>query len=112
MNPLTRARIERRRELVRQGYEPLYDRLHQILAHHNPAGLDLTRSDTRDDYGLPVGTLIPKLPTVQESDLRDVLHREMTHWYRDVAGPPERYNVVAGEIWQAWTAFQRDRRSP
>ena len=97
-----RARIRARRELTRQGFGPLYARLHQILLNHNPGGLDLTRGDARDDYGAPVGTLIPKLRSINEGDLARVLHIEMRHWYRDAAGTLERYDALAAEIWQAY----------
>ena len=107
MNPLARARIETRRELGRQGLGPLYDHIHQIILRYNPAGLDLTKGDARDDYGSPVGTLIPKLRAINGGDLPDVLYLEMQHWYGEAAGQPESYRAIADEIWQAWTEFQR-----
>jgi len=73
MNLLVRARIETRRELARQGFGPLYERIQQIMLSYNPAGFDLTKGDTRDDYGSPVGTLIPKLRAINEGDLPDVM---------------------------------------
>jgi hypothetical protein len=111
MNLLHRARIETRRELARQGFGPLYGGIHQIMLNHNPAGLDLTRGDARDDYGSPVGTLIPKLRTTNEGGIAHVLYLEMQHWYGEAAGQPESYGAIAEEIWQAWTEFQRNRLS-
>ena len=107
MNPIVRARIKTRRELARQGYGPLYDGILQILLKHNPARLDLTRGDARDDYGSPAGTLIPRLADIKESHLEEVLYGEMEHWYRQEAGRPEHYDGIAHEIWQAWMTFQR-----
>jgi hypothetical protein len=80
MNPLARARISARRELVRQGYGPLYEAIYQILLKHNPARLDLTRGDAREDYGSPTGTLIPRLGMADEQSLKLVLYGEMKHW--------------------------------
>jgi hypothetical protein len=112
MNPLERARINTRRELVQKGYGPLYDKLQQILLKHNPAKLDPERGDMRDDYGLPVGTLIPKLKSTDQSRLKHVLHREMSHWYRDEAGTPDRYDEIAREMWAEWAAFEQSPKSP
>lgn len=111
MNIPVRARIRVRRELADLGFGAIYAHLHEILLNHNPAGLDLTGGEARDDYGAPIGTLIPKLPALNEGDLARVLHIEMQHWYRDAAGPQERYDAAAVEMWQAWTAFQRGRSS-
>jgi hypothetical protein len=112
MNVVTRARVERRRELIRQGLGPLYDRIHQILLKHNPIGVDIARGDARDDYGLPVGTLIPRLHlTSTRDDLARALFTEMQHWYASEAGTMERYIATADEIWQAWTEFQQGRIS-
>jgi hypothetical protein len=107
MNPLSRIRIETRRELTRRGLGTLYERIHQILLDHNPIGVDVTKGDARDDYGLPVGTLIPKLTTINEGDLARVLFAEMQHWYREAAGATEGYDAIAHDIWRAWTEFQR-----
>ena len=107
MDPVVRARIKTQRKLAGEGYGPLYDSIRAILIAHNPAHLDVTRGDARDDYGLPVGTLIPQLETADQARLRDILCVEMEHWYRHVAGPPERYQVIADEIWRVWTAFRR-----
>ena len=107
MNPLARARIRTARELAKQGYGPLYESIHSILAAHNPANLDLTRGDARDDYGLPTGTLIPRLKEVDEQNLRDVLYAEMQHWYREKAGTPEQYDGVARAVWQSWLEFSQ-----
>src|SRR5438045_3152544 len=99
MNPIARARIVARRKLIKEGYGPLYDSLHKILLRHNPARLDLERGDCRDDYGLPVGTLIPQLKQLNRADLKNALYREMKHWYRDEADTPDRYEEIASEIW-------------
>jgi hypothetical protein len=107
MNPLARARISARRDLAAQGYGPLYERIHQILLRHNPARLDLTRGDARDDYGSPVGTLIPRLKTVREHELQDVLCLEMRHWYPYDPLTPEQLETISKEIWQAWIEFLR-----
>ena len=107
MDPVVRARIDTQRKLAREGDGPLYDSIRAILIAHNPAHLDVTRGDARDDYGLPVGTLIPQLETADQASLRDLLRAEMEHWYRHVAGPPERYQVIADEIWRLWTAYRR-----
>jgi hypothetical protein len=46
--------------------------------------------------------LIPQLTDLSESDLQDVLFREMKHWYGDEAGTPDRYDEVAREMWSVW----------
>ena len=106
MNPLDRARIGTRRELIRQGYGSLYERIHEILIRHNPVRVDVSRGDARDDYGLAVGTLIPRLNGANERDLNETLFVEMQHWYREQAGQREEYASIADEIWQAWTEFR------
>jgi len=110
MNRIVRARVLARRKLIKEGYGSLYDDLHKILVKHNPAGLDVARGDERDDYGLPVGTLIPKLKDLDAAGFKDALYREMHHWYRDESDSPSRYEQIAGEMWAAWTQFRRDLR--
>ena len=88
MDPVVRARIKTQRRLAGEGYGPLYDSIREILIAHNPAQLDVTRGDARDDYGLPAGTIIPQLETADHASLRDILRAELEHWYRYKAGPP------------------------
>jgi hypothetical protein len=104
MNISQRGRIRARRELIQQGYGPLYEALHRILLHHNPIGLDLTRGDARDDYAGPVGTLIPQLRNASEDTVHYLLSVEMNRWYRG-AGEPSDYRTIAREMWDAWIAF-------
>jgi len=111
VNSVERTRVNTRRELTKKGYGSLYDDLQQILLKHNPAKLDLQRGDMRDDYGLTVGTLIPKLKSTDQSGLKHVLYREMSHWYRDDAGDPNDYEDISREMWAAWTAFEQRSKS-
>ena len=97
--------------MTKKGYGLLYDNLQRILLKHNPAKLDLQRGDMRDDYGLPVGTLIPKLKNTDQSGLKHALYREMSHWYRDGAGEPNDYEEISREMWAAWTAFEQRSKS-
>jgi hypothetical protein len=83
MNTSVRGRIRTRRELLQHGYGPLYEALHPILLKHNPISLDLERGDARDDYGGPVGTLIPQLKNTTEDGLPYLVWAEMNRWYRE-----------------------------
>ena len=55
MNLLVRARIETRRELARQGFGPLYERIQQIMLSYNPAGFDLTKGTRATTTARPWG---------------------------------------------------------
>jgi hypothetical protein len=97
MNTSERGRIRTRRELLQHGYGPLYEAPHRILLKHNPISLDLERGDARDDYGGPVGTLIPQLKNTTEDGLPYLVWAEMNRWYRE-AGEPSRYGeIVLGQ---------------
>ena len=106
MNISVRARIKTRRDLAKNGYGGLYDALHAILLKHNPASLDMKRGDARDDYGGPVGTLIPNLTAASEGNIRFLLEAEMKRWYGRESGESGALEAIAAEMWQAWVKFK------
>jgi hypothetical protein len=107
MNPSIRARIKTKRGLVKQGYGPIYETLRLILIRHNPVQLELKRGDARDDYGAPVGTLIPKLENARREQIEFLLHNEMVLWYGNSAGESGRYSLIVSEFWDAWREFKK-----
>jgi hypothetical protein len=94
---------------VSRGYGAIYQALRNILINCNPAGLDLTRGDARDDYGAPAGTLIPKLEDAGEHKFAFLIQNEMKLWYgKDVEGL--HYEDIASEMWKAWSEFKKQPR--
>jgi len=106
MNIAERARIKQRRKIKTEGLGQLYDILTDILFRHNPVGLPRTPG-VRDDYGSPVGTLIPSLETAKSADeVQIMLLIEMARWYGKDSGPESMYGDISRDIWKAWLDFK------
>jgi hypothetical protein len=63
-----------------------------------------------DEYLSEVGTILPRLATVQGPDeVTDVLHQEFLRWFGDgIAGPGEAYEVPARRIWLAVLRYRQN----
>ena len=59
-----------------------------------------------DEYDPEVGTILPRLPECRSAeDVAKVVQEEMAQWFAGAkaAGPVERYERVAEEIWRLWS---------
>jgi hypothetical protein len=54
-----------------------------------------------DEYQPEAETIALRLSdAVTQHDVQRIVHEEFVHWFGDTAGPYERYDVIAGEIWR------------
>ena len=96
------ARAEREHVLV--GREDLVSRVEALLFYEDPIGINF---DTNTDEYLPEAqTIVIRLPeATSPDDVQRIVHEEFVRWFdRQIAGPVERYRVVAESIWGLWTA--------
>jgi hypothetical protein len=96
------ARAERERVLV--GQKDLVSRVEALLFSEDPIGINF---DTNaDEYRPEAQTIVIRLPEATSSDdVQRIVHEEFVRWFdRQLAGPVERYRVVAESIWGLWTA--------
>ena len=58
-----------------------------------------------DEYRPEAETIVARLSHARSADdVRTVVHEEFVRWFDgDVAGPEERYETIAREVWAAWT---------
>lgn len=94
------ARQTRQRLLT--GQEGLVASIEELLFRHDPIGINFDHN--ADEYRSEAETITLRLPeAAAEHDLRRIIHEEFVHWF-DVgtAGPAERYDSIAREIWQIW----------
>ena len=96
-------RWQRRR--LRNKYHALFDEIAAILFRHDPVGINY--ENNADEYEPEVGTVLPRLKDCQSStDVRQLLHQEFSRWFApDIAGPEERYDAAAFDIWDAWRRY-------
>lgn len=84
----------------------LVARLEELLFRHDPTSLDF--GNNTDEYRSEADTIAARLPeATTELDVRRIVHEEFVHWFDpDIAGPPERYDDIAREIWQVWSTHR------
>jgi len=89
---------ERRVELKR-AYGAAYARLSDILFREDPIGINF--DENTDEYEPEVDTILPRLRDAHsEEDVRGIVHEEFVKWFEaSIAGPPEKYYVVAELVW-------------
>jgi hypothetical protein len=94
-------RIERRRELKHR-YRELYDELAAILFRHDPVRINFEVNPK--EYEIEVDTILPRLKACSSwQQVNEVVHEEFVRWFGpETAGPSERYQTIAEEIWHAW----------
>jgi hypothetical protein len=91
------AQEERAKELV--GQEDLVGRIRQVLFDVDPVGISFT--ELPDEY-LPVAeTITLRLSEASsEQELLGMIYEEFVGWFNEsIAGPMDRYQVIAAEIW-------------
>ena len=100
--PKTREEIAEERRKLKLEYGDLFDSIAALLFRHDPIGINF--EDNTDEYHPETRTILPRLRTCQSSaDVLRVVHEEFTRWFDSgTAGPAERYNQIAIEIWHLW----------
>jgi len=101
----TREEVLEERKQLKAQYCGLFDDIAALLFRHDPIGINF-ESNT-DEYEPEVGTILPRLQNCQSpDDVRQVVHEEFVRWFEvDTAGPQERYEAIAQEIWELWQQF-------
>ena len=91
------AHLARERALV--GQEELVTQVEELLFRHDPIGINF--EENTDEYRAEAQTIVMRLPEAAGvDDLRRITHEEFARWFSaQIAGPPERYAVIALEIW-------------
>jgi hypothetical protein len=88
-------------------YGDLFDATEQLLFRHDPIGINF--DDNTDEYDPEVETILPRLNDCRSpEDVLRVAHEEFVRWFeKDTAGPPERYERIAADLWQMWLDYIR-----
>ena len=96
------ARAEREHALA--GREDLVSRVEALLFHEDPIGINFDTNT--DEYRSEAQTIVIRLPeATSPGDVQRIVHEEFIRWFaQQIAGPLERYRVVAESIWGLWTA--------
>lgn len=75
--------------------------IEELLFRHDPIGINLEHNT--DEYRPEAETITRRLSeATTEHDLQRIIHEEFQHWFAASAGPVERYDSIAREIWQIW----------
>ncbi len=98
----TRDEILEHRRRLKAEYGRLFDSVAALLYRHDPIGINF--DENTDEYEPEAGTILPKLNGCRsEADVLRVVHAEFVRWFDSgTAGPQERYNKIASEIWRLW----------
>ncbi len=101
----TREEILESRRRIRVAYGDLFDATEQLLFRHDPIGINF--DDNADEYDPEVETILPRLNDCRSrEDVLRVVHEEFVRWFeKDTAGPPERYEKIAADLWQMWLDY-------
>ena len=101
----TRDEILENRRRLRAEYEALFDSMAALLFRYDPIGINCEVNT--DEYQPEVETILPKLRSCHSAD--DVLrlvHAEFVRWFDPgTAGPSDRYEGIAAEIWELWQGY-------
>ncbi len=94
---IAEARVAREQTLV--GQEELVAQIEALLFRHDPIGINF--EENTDEYRAEAQTIAMRLPGVTSADdVRRITHEEFVRWFdAQLAGAPERYSVIAEEIW-------------
>lgn len=106
----TREKILEERRQLRDEYGKLFEAISGLLFRADPIGISFD-NENLDEYDPEVGTILPRLRNCASADdVLRVVHEEFVRWFdADNAGPRERYQPIAAEIWQLWQQSGRQR---
>ena len=107
----TRDEILESHRRVKAEYGALFDSVSGLLYRHDPRGINF--EDNPDEYDLEAETILPRLRSCHAlEDVRKVVYAEFVRWFdAGTAGPPERYEEIASEIWELWQEYLARRAS-
>jgi len=85
------------------GREDLVSRVEALLFWEDPIGINFQTNT--DEYHPEAQAIVIRLPeATSPDDVQRIVHEEFVRWFdRQIAGPVERYRVVAESIWGLWT---------
>jgi len=109
MEEQRRKAIQHRRkqeERAREAFGPPFARVSAILFRLDP--MMLNRGVNPDEYEPEVGTILPRLAGASsEAEAQEIIQEEFVAWFTPgIAGPKERYEAAAAEIWRAWLEWK------
>ncbi len=86
------------------GALPLVDEVEALLHRHDPVGIGF--GDNPDEYRPEAQSIVARLPRARSvDDVRTLVHGEFVRWFdQDTAGPADRYEVIARDVWAVWLA--------
>jgi hypothetical protein len=102
MTPDEFLRTKDEREGAREEFGRLFAEMAEILFRLDP--IRINRGVNPDEYEPEVGTIIPRLRSaMSQHEAHTIIHEEFVRWFGpNTAGPVERYDKVAEEVWSAW----------
>lgn len=106
----TKEQIELEYKRLKAEYGELFDSVADVLFQHDPVGINF--EDNTDEYYPEVGTILPRLKDCHSAqDVTSVVHEEFVRWFEpETAGPKDRYQLPAEEIWTRWQETVVSRR--
>ncbi len=83
-------------------FPELYTAIVTILFQYDPVGIcDDSNATQETEYAPEVDTLLPRLKEAASlEELLQIVHEEFVFWFGISAGPIERYEQVAADIWK------------
>jgi hypothetical protein len=85
------------------GRESVVDQLEGLLFRHDPIGIKFEFNT--DEYRSEAETITIRLPEAHSvEDVLRITHEEFIRWFDDTAGPVTRYEAIAAEVWEVWSA--------
>lgn len=84
----------------------MFDAISEILFRHDPIGINFEFNT--DEYESESSTILPRLRDCHSpNELVAIVHEEFVHWFDpDIAGPKEKYEKIADEIWGVWKGYE------
>jgi len=91
------------RHALKAEHGQLFDAVAAILFREDPIGIGFDDVNP-DEYHPETGTILPRLKACKSADdALVVVHEEFVRWFdAPTAGPRERYQQIASEIWELW----------
>lgn len=77
--------------------------LEAALFEADPIGINF--EENTDEYRPEAETItLRRCEATNLEDVRQIVHSEFVKWFDESsAGPPERYEQIAGRVWQRWS---------